>query len=86
MLKVRQSQLEAGFGQILDERQAHALRAQGITLKRTWVAGRVTTDVAAAVEAGLVTQGALVPFQKQGPSWAKWTVRQPKKVKKTSNA
>lgn len=85
LLKVRQGQLEAGFGQILEERQAQALRAQDITLKRTMVAGRVSTDLAAALDAGVLTPDATAPYQKQGEPWAKWTVRQPKKGKKPAD-
>lgn len=77
VIKVRRSALEAGFAELLAERQADALRAGDITLKRTVIPGRATTDLKAALADGVVTEDALKPYQKTGAPSARWTVRQP---------
>lgn len=76
LIDVRRRALEAGFAEILDAKQAQALRAQDITLKRSVIPGRTTTDVKAAIADGVVTETALAPYQKINAPYARWTVRQ----------
>ena len=76
LIDIRRRALEAGFAEILEAQQAQALRAADITLKRSVIAGRTTTDVKAAIADGVVTETALAPYQKTGAPYARWTVRQ----------
>ena len=81
LLDVRRDALEAGFGQVLDERGAHLLRAGDLTLKRSLIEGRTTTNVHAAIADGVVSDTDLKPYQKTSPGYARWSVRAPKKTK-----
>lgn len=78
LIKVRRDELEAGFGDILDDTQANALRAGAITIKRSVIGGRTTTDIKSAIADGVMTDEAIKPYQKTGDPYSRWTVRKPK--------
>ncbi len=80
LLNVRRQSLEAGFANVLDDKQATALEAGGITIKRTPVAGRVTTRIDDAIADGVVTREAMTPYLTIGQPWHRWTVRSPQKT------
>ncbi|MGC8489986.1 MAG: hypothetical protein ACP5QO_17445, partial [Clostridia bacterium] len=69
---------EEGFDRFLTDQGATVLTAGPFRLRRTVVPGRVTYDVRAAVNAGVVTEADLAPFQKTGGSYTRWTVSQKK--------
>ena len=86
LLDVRRDALEAGFGDVLDDRGANLLRAGDLTLKRSQINGRTTTNVNAAIADGVVSEAVLKPYQKTSPGYARWSVRAPKKAKAGSPA
>ena len=75
-LKEQIEVLEAGFERFLATHGASALKAGPFWLRRTVVPGRVTYDTRAALDAGVVSEAALAPFQKAGASSTRWTVSQ----------
>lgn len=81
LLKVRRTELEKGFADVLAARQAHLLRAGDITLKRSVVAGCTTTHIQDAIADGVVAEQALQPYQTTGQPYDRWTVRQPSSKK-----
>lgn len=82
LIKVRRTELEAGFADVLNDRQADALRAGDITLKRSQIAGRTTTRLDDAIADGVVDPAAIAPYQTTGKGYARWTVRKPRSAAK----
>ncbi|MCY0886470.1 MAG: hypothetical protein OWV35_11455 [Firmicutes bacterium] len=74
-VKAELATYEAGFAQLLDEAGAHVLRADGLEVRRTPVAGRTTWDVDRAIADGVVDAAALEPYRKVGAGYTRWTVR-----------
>jgi len=79
LLDVRRDALEAGFSDILDDRQANVLRAEDVSISRTIINGRVTTDIKSAIADGAITEDIIQPYQKTSAPYPRWTVRKPKK-------
>ncbi|NMP25054.1 hypothetical protein [Sulfobacillus harzensis] len=84
LIKVRRDALEAGFGDVLDDRQANVLRADDVTVSRSIVNGRTTTDIKAAIADGVITEDVIKPYQKTSDPHSRWTVRKPKPKTKKS--
>ena len=78
LIKVRRSALEAGFRDILTDRQADVLRAGDLAIKRTTIAGRTTTRLSDAIADGVIDPDAIKPYQSTGDPYDRWTVRKPK--------
>ncbi len=83
LIKVRRDALEAGFGDILDDRQANVLRADDVAVSRSVINGRTTTDIKAAIADGVITEDVIKPYQKTSEPYSRWTVRKPKKKTKS---
>ncbi|NMP22633.1 hypothetical protein [Sulfobacillus harzensis] len=84
LIKVRRDALEAGFSDVLDDRQANVLRAGDVTVSRSVVEGRTTTDIKAAIADGVIAEDVIKPYQKTSHPYARWTVRKPKKKNQPS--
>lgn len=75
LINVRRDALEAGFADILDERQATMLRAGSAAIRRSISRGRTTTDIKAAIADGVITDVMMQPYQKTSLPYARWTIR-----------
>lgn len=54
--------------------QSGVLEADGVRVRGTFVRGRITYDVDAAILSGAVSEEALAPFRKEGQGYWRWTV------------